>query len=134
MIKVAARENFQMVVARLAVGVTVTMLAAGWSIPNAIAGESSTHSFSGLAAYYSHNGLVASGGQFNPSGFTAAHRTLPFGTRVEVTDPTSGRSVIVVINDRGPFGRGRVIDLSLAAAHALKMIGRGIIYIHADIL
>ena len=123
-----------MVVARLAVGVAVSMFAAAWLMPNAIASENSTHSFSGLAAYYSHTGLVASGGQFNPNGFTAAHRTLPFGTRVRVTDPISGRSVIVVINDRGPFGRGRVLDLSLAAADALRMIGRGVIYVLAEIL
>ena len=130
----AWREDFQMVVARLAIGVAAAMLAAGWSMPSAIAGESSTHSFTGMASYYSHNDALASGGQFNPNGFTAAHRTLPFGTRVRVTDPISARSVIVVINDRGPFGRGRVINLSLAAAHALKMTGRGVIYVHADII
>ena len=118
-----------MVAARLAVYVAATVFAAGWSMPSAIAS-----SFSGLAAYYSHNGLVASGGQFDPSGFTAAHRTLPFGTRARVTDPISGRSVIVVINDRGPFGPGRVLDLSLAAARALRMIDRGVIYVVADVL
>jgi rare lipoprotein A len=123
-----------MVVARLVLGVALSMFAAAWLMPNAIASESSTYSFSGLAAYYSHNGLVAGGGQFDPSGFTAAHRTLPFGTRVRVTDPISGRSVIVVINDRGPFGRGRVLDLSLAPARALRMIDRGVIYVLADVL
>ena len=120
--RVVSREDFQMVVARLAACVAATVFVAGWSMPSGIAS-----SFSGLAAYYSHNDLVASGGLFDPSGFTAAHRTLPFGTRIRVTDPISGRSVIVVINDRGPFGRGRVLDLSLAAARALRMIDRGVI-------
>jgi rare lipoprotein A len=132
-IKMASRDDFQMVVARLAIGVAATMLAAG-SMPNAIAGESTTHSFSGMASYYSHDDALASGGQFDPNGLTAAHPTLPFGTRVRITDPTSARSVIVVINDRGPFGRGRVIDLSLAAARALNMTDRGVIYVQADII
>ena len=57
----------------------------------------------------------------------AAHRTLPFGTRLRVTDPKTHRSVVVIVNDRGPFTKGRVIDLSLAAAKALRMTGRGLI-------
>jgi rare lipoprotein A len=87
-----------------------------------------------MAAYYSESSRLASGGKFNPNALTAAHRTLPFGTRVRVTDPKSGRSVIVTINDRGPFNRGRVIDVSLSAARALGMIGRGIIYVRAEVL
>jgi rare lipoprotein A (peptidoglycan hydrolase) len=71
----ASQKTFQMVVARLAIGVAATILAAGWSMPSAIAGESSVHSFSGMASYYSHNDALASGGQFNPDGLTAAHRT-----------------------------------------------------------
>jgi rare lipoprotein A len=111
-------------------GVTTVFFAIGLFVPNAIAGKS----FSGRASYYSENGKVASGGRFNPNGMTAAHRTLPFGTRVRVTDPKSGKSVIVTINDRGPFGRGRVIDLSLGAARAIGMVGRGVILVQADIL
>ena len=85
--------------------------------------------FSGRAAYYSkgYAGTVAAGGRYDPNKFTAAHRTLPFGTRLLVTDPKSHRSVIVVVNDRGPFNKGLVIDLSLAAAKALHMIGRGLL-------
>jgi|SRR5271169_6458388 len=91
--------------------------------------------FSGLASYYSYSaGSVASGGRFEPGALTAAHRTLPFGTRVRITDPKSGRSVIVIINDRGPFGRARVIDVSLGAARVLGMLGRGVIYVQADVL
>jgi rare lipoprotein A (peptidoglycan hydrolase) len=66
---------------------------------------------------------TASGEKFNPGGMTAAHRTLPFGTRVRVTHSGNGRSVTVRINDRGPFIRGRSIDLSAAAATAIGMGG-----------
>ena len=59
---------------------------------------------------------------------------MPFGTRLRVTDPASGRSVIVVINDRGPFGRGRILDLSINAAKVLKMTERGVILVRADVL
>jgi rare lipoprotein A len=85
--------------------------------------------FTGKAAYYSpdYSGTVASGEQYDPTKFTAAHKTLPFGTRLLVTDLKTRCSVTVTVNDRGPFTHDRVIDLSLAAARALKMIGRGII-------
>jgi len=83
---------------------------------------------SGIAAYYSkdYQGTTASGELYDPNKFTCAHPTLPFGTRVLVTDPRSRRSVVVVVNDRGPFNKGRMIDLSLAAAKALHMTGRGL--------
>ena len=79
---------------------------------------------SGIASVYAYSGeRTASGERAKPSGFTAAHRTLPFGTRVRVTNKGNGRSVVVRINDRGPFVRGRVIDLTPAAAHALGFNG-----------
>jgi rare lipoprotein A len=79
---------------------------------------------SGIASVYAYSGeRTASGERAQPSGFTAAHRTLPFGTRVRVTNKNNGRSVTVRINDRGPFVRGRVIDLTPAAAHALGFNG-----------
>ena len=83
---------------------------------------------SGVAAYYikDYQGTTACGERYDPNKFTAAHRTLPFGTRVLVTDPRSRRSVVVTVNDRGPFNKGRMIDLSLAAAKALHMTGRGL--------
>jgi rare lipoprotein A len=68
---------------------------------------------------------TASGERFNPGAMTAAHRTLPFGTRVRVTNSHSGRSVIVRINDRGPFVKGRSIDLSSGAARAIGMGSTG---------
>jgi len=73
--------------------------------------------------YAYSGGRTASGERASPSAFTAAHRTLPFGTHVRVTDDRTGRSVVVRINDRGPFVRGRVIDLTPAAAHALGISG-----------
>jgi rare lipoprotein A len=76
----------------------------------------------GLASVYSdHN--TASGEKMNPHDMTAAHRTLPFGTKVTVVNRRNGRSAVVRINDRGPFVNGRVIDLSPAAAHALDLDG-----------
>jgi rare lipoprotein A len=91
--------------------------------------------FSGVAAYYDKNyhGRTASGESYNPSNFTAAHRSLPFGTRLRVTDRKTGRSVEVVVNDRGPFTKGRVLDLSLAAAKQLRMVGRGLIRVTAAV-
>ena len=86
--------------------------------------QTAKHSFSGLCAYYPGRG----------GGLTAAHKTLPFGTRVRVTDRKTGRSVTVVINDRGPFNKGRVLDLSTTAAKVLGMMERGVVLIEADVL
>src|SRR5258705_12553760 len=69
----------------------------------------------GLASYYKHGRKTANGERFNPGGLTAAHRTLKFGTRVRVTHLKTGRSVVVRINDRGSFIRGRIIDLAYGA-------------------
>jgi rare lipoprotein A len=88
----------------------------------------------GNAAYYGHPGRTASGEIFRPAEMTAAHRTLPFGTRVRVTNTHNGRTVIVRINDRGPFTRGRIIDLSLGAAEVIGMTGRGIATVQLEVL
>ncbi len=78
----------------------------------------------GIASVYgAKGGRTANGERVSPRALTAAHKTLPFGTRVRVTNRRNGRSVIVRINDRGPFVRGRVIDLTPAAAHALGFSG-----------
>jgi rare lipoprotein A len=82
------------------------------------------HAETGRAAFYS-GGRTASGEVTGPHGFTAAHRTLPFGTKVLVTNVRNGKTVVVRIVDRGPYGRGRIIDLSRAAAHQLDMIRVG---------
>jgi rare lipoprotein A len=78
---------------------------------------------SGIASMYSHRGRTASGAPHRHNAMTAAHRTLPFGTMVRVTHRKTGRSVVVRIIDRGPFIRGRVIDLSPAGARALGFSG-----------
>jgi len=90
---------------------------------------------SGVAAYYSkdYHGLTASGERYDPNKFTCAHRSLPFGTRVRVTDARTHRSVVVTVNDRGPFSKGRVIDLSMAAAKQLHMLDRGLIRVTAAV-
>ena len=83
----------------------------------------------GMASYYgrAHEGRrTASGEVFDMNGMTAAHRTLPFGTRVRVTNLANGRETVVRINDRGPFRRGRILDVSYAAARRLGFIGRGV--------
>jgi rare lipoprotein A len=82
------------------------------------------HAETGVAAFYG-GGQTASGEVTGPHGLTAAHRTLPFGTKVLVTNARNGRTVVVRITDRGPYGRGRIIDLSRAAARELDMIDSG---------
>ena len=77
----------------------------------------------GIASYYKYGRRTANGERFNPKGLTAAHRTLRFGTRVRVTHLKTGKSVIVRINDRGPFTGGRIIDLSSGAAAAVGLKG-----------
>ncbi len=79
----------------------------------------------GRASWYALHSRTASGERMNPSAMTAAHRSLPFGTRVTVTNKTNGRSVVVRINDRGPFIRGRILDLSKGAAQRLGFVGSG---------
>jgi rare lipoprotein A len=86
------------------------------------------HAETGIASVYSYEGgPTASGERTNPKGLTAAHRTLPFGTQVKVTNKTNGRTVRVRINDRGPFKRGRVIDLTPAAAKQLEIQGLALV-------
>ncbi len=89
---------------------------------------------SGIASYYWQGQRTASGAYFNPDGPTAAHRTLPFGTRVRVTNVSNGRSVNVTINDRGPFIAGRVIDLSRGAASVIGMTGQGLARVSVEVL
>jgi rare lipoprotein A len=84
----------------------------------------------GLATFYgreAHGGPTASGERFDMHALTAAHRRLPFGTVVDVVNLRNGRRVSVRINDRGPYGRGRIIDVSLAAARRLEMVEAGVV-------
>jgi rare lipoprotein A len=91
-------------------------------------------SYSGMGSYYWQPQRVASGGWFNPNAMTAAHKTLPFGTKVRVTNRNNGRSVVVTINDRGPYIKGRIIDLSKAAAKQVGMTDSGIAPVSVTVL
>lgn len=91
----------------------------------------------GIASWYGpgfHGKATASGVIYNQHELTAAHQTLPLGTRVLVTNLDSGRSIEVLINDRGPFAKGRIIDLSYAAAETLGMVGPGTIPVRIDVV
>ena len=93
--------------------------------------------FSGKASWYGpgfHGRLTANGERYNQYALTAAHRSLPFGTRVRVTNMNNDRSVVVRINDRGPFIRGRVIDLSTAAANNIGMIHHGVVPVRVQVI
>ena len=91
--------------------------------------------FSGKASYYSYQtGKTASGSAFDRNLPTAAHRSLPFGTRVRVTELATSKSVMVVITDRGPNHPGRVLDLSLGAARILGITDRGVVQVRAEVL
>jgi rare lipoprotein A (peptidoglycan hydrolase) len=94
----------------------------------------SGHQLSGIASYYWQDQMTASGERFDKRALTAAHRTLPIGTRVRVTHVSSGRTVVVRINDRGPFKPGRVIDLSEAAAEVLSMTSAGLAQVQLDVV
>jgi rare lipoprotein A len=96
-----------------------------------------THSLQGVASWYGyphHGRMTASGRQFNMYELTAAHRTLPIGTRVRVTNLLNGRAVTVMITDRGPFVKNRMLDLSYAAARKIDMIGPGIAPVRLEII
>jgi len=88
----------------------------------------------GIASFYTEGTQTASGEKFNTLEMTAAHPTLPFGTRLRVTDVASGRSVTVRVNDRGPYVHGRVVDVSYSAANALGMIGKGVANVKLDVV
>jgi rare lipoprotein A len=98
---------------------------------------STARHFDGRASWYGkeqHGGPTASGERFDMYALTAAHRTLPMGTRVRVTNLRNGKSVVVRINDRGPYGRGRIIDVSWAAARALGMLEAGVVPARVEVL
>jgi rare lipoprotein A len=107
-----------------------------WRDANAAIAPSSGsgRSFSGMASYYGNESgsRTASGQRFNQNAMTAAHRTLPFGTKLRVTH--GGQSVVVTINDRGPFVRGRVLDLSTGAARAIGLTSAGVGRVTAEVI
>ena len=97
-------------------------------------GLAQAKTISGLASYYKTGKRTANGERYNPNGLTAAHRSLPFGTKVQVTNLKTGRSVVVRINDRGPFVRNRVIDLSFGAAKVVGLNRSGIAKVNVVVL
>ncbi|WFU27423.1 septal ring lytic transglycosylase RlpA family protein [Bradyrhizobium sp. CB1717] len=99
-------------------------------VPDGEARRTASH---GLASFYSDT-ETASGEKFDKNELTAAHRSLPFGTRLRVTDVSSGRFVTVRVNDRGPFVRGRVVDISPSAAEALGMVDKGLANVRLDVV
>ena len=88
----------------------------------------------GVASFYTEGTKTANGEQFNTMDMTAAHPTLPFGTKLRVTDVSSGKSVTVRVNDRGPYVQGRVVDVSYSAADALGMVGKGVTNVKLDVV
>jgi rare lipoprotein A len=118
--------------------ITVAMLAS--LIPFAsstLASGAPGHVQKGMASFYHdslHGRKTASGQRYNRNGLSAAHKTLPLGTKIKVTDTRTGRSIVVKVNDRGPFVRGRIIDLSRAAANQLGIVKRGVARVEVKVL
>ena len=109
--------------------------ASNWQDANASMGSQSTgRGFAGMASFYGNESgsKTASGQRFNQNAMTAAHKTLPFGTKLRVTH--GGQSVVVTINDRGPFIKGRVLDLSTGAARAIGLTSRGVGRVTAEVV
>jgi peptidoglycan lytic transglycosylase len=88
----------------------------------------------GIASFYTEEQLTANGENFNPNELTAAHPTLPFGTRLRVTNVATGRSVTVRVNDRGPYVPGRIVDVSYSAAETLGIVGQGVAKVKLDVV
>jgi rare lipoprotein A len=112
-------------------GAALAAAVTGVSVPTTSSADGVSR---GQASFYSYDQKTASGERFNPNAMTAAHRTLPFGTKVKVTEVRSRKSVVVRINDRGPFIKGRIIDVSRAAAQQLGMIGRGVAQVEMHVV
>jgi len=109
-----------------AASVAAAMAVCGLAFPSA--GQAAV--WTGKASYYNLKGKTASGGRVGH--MTAAHRTLPFGSKLRVTNLANKRSVVVTVNDRGPFIGGRIIDVSKGAAHALGMVQSGVARVHVQ--
>jgi len=88
----------------------------------------------GIASFYTEGTETASGEKFDTNDLTAAHPTLPFGTKLRVTNVSTGRSVTVRVNDRGPYVHGRIVDVSYSAAESLGMVGKGVANVKLDVV
>jgi rare lipoprotein A len=90
--------------------------------------------YTATSSYYWQGSKTASGERFNPHGLTAAHKRYSFGTRLRLTNPKNNQSVVVRVNDRGPFIKGRDLDVSLGAANALGFRQAGVTNLHVEVL
>ena len=121
----------------LGAALVVGTLISGGGLANAQEPGPASQTLSGTASWYGpgfHGRQTANGERYNMYGLTAAHRSLPFGTKVRVTNRANGKSVVVRINDRGPYVGERVIDLSRGAAQAVSMIDSGTATVSLDVL
>jgi len=114
--------------------ILAALLICAFATPISILPTNAIEAQTGIASYYKSGKRTANGETFDPDGYTAAHRSLKFGTRVRVTNLRNGRSVIVRINDRGPFVRGRIIDLAYAAAKAVDLYDSGVTKVEVAVL
>jgi rare lipoprotein A len=123
-------------VKRLAVVIAIAAAACGGRAPETTTTttEHGVTTQRGLASWYGESQMTASGERFDRHALTAAHRTFRFGTRVRVTNQRNGRSVIVRINDRGPYSHNRIIDLSEAAARELHMVDAGVVPVTLQVI
>lgn len=113
------------------------VLAGCSSTPKSATPVSRGHTESGVASYYGNefqSRKTANGERFDQQKLTAAHRTMPFGTRVKVTNTRNGRTVVVRINDRGPFAKGRIIDLSSSAFRSIASLNAGVVPVRIEVL
>jgi rare lipoprotein A len=111
------------------------MAAAACAAAFALPAPAQAFTQSGIASYYGqghHGRRTASGERFNMHGMTAAHRSAAFGSHLRVTNLANGRSVVVRVNDRGPFVRGRIVDVSVGAARQIGLHGRGVGRVRVD--
>jgi rare lipoprotein A len=97
-------------------------------------GEKTPRASQGIASFYTEGTQTASGEKFDTNELTAAHPSLPFGTRLRVTNVSTGKSVTVRVNDRGPYVRGRVVDVSHSAAEALGIVDQGVAKVKLDVV
>lgn len=93
-----------------------------------------SYAFEGIATWYGRGVGTASGQRFNPNGLTCAHKTLPFGTKLLLTNKANERSVTVIVNDRGPFGKNREIDVTYGAAKILGFVSQGIAILKIEVI
>lgn len=115
--------------------VILSCIGFGFCFPMIARATMSTHVTQGMASYYSdhhHGRKTASGEIFNMHALTAAHRTYPLGTKLKVTNVKNGKSVQVKVNDRGPYAKGRILDLSKGAAKQIGMIDSGIALVRIE--